>query len=235
MNLHFPEHDKLEERYLDPPRKYEPNVTWFHGEERYWDYPPMSTALGLEQTFAMYFRKSSETHYDTRPMVKLTRVGGLVSLYSFYDFGRLPLHLGGGFGRVMWTALSGSKWLDFKTWGSFRLDVFIRDNGICQRCHKVIAQKDEQSYWPYQPPFVCDHIIPLFKGGKDWWEDPEMTNFQTLCEECNKIKTKHDVSKPKVIKQKLALKTIQYAGFVFEQIEPINHSLDKFILSGVKK
>jgi hypothetical protein len=166
--------------------------------------------------------------------MKFTHVNSLVSLKSFYDLGRLPFHLGGSYGRVMWTALDGSKWLDFKTWGSFRLDVFVRDNGTCKMCGKVIAEKDEHGYYPYQPPFVCDHIIPLFKDGKDWWEDPEMTNFQTLCEECNKIKTKHDVSKPKVIKQKLGLKTIQYAGFVFEQREPVNHSLDQFILSDVK-
>jgi len=41
--------------------------------------------------------------------------------------------------------------IDFKTWGSFRLDVFIRDNGICKMCGKVIAEKDERGYWPSQP------------------------------------------------------------------------------------
>jgi 5-methylcytosine-specific restriction endonuclease McrA len=60
-------------------------------------------------------------------------------------------------------------------------------------CGKVIAEKDERGYWPSQPDFVCDHIIALCLDGKDWWEDPEMTNFQTLCENCNKVKTRRDM------------------------------------------
>lgn len=142
-----------------------------------------------------------------------------VSLKSFYDMGRIPITIGWGNGRVSWTGQKGSKWFNFHTWGEFRLKVLIRDNGICQKCGKVVASKDESGRWPYQPKFVCDHILPLFKGGKDWHEDPEMTNFQTLCVDCNKIKTRHDVAKPHVIKQRLGLKTIQYAGFVFEETE----------------
>lgn len=151
-----------------------------------------------------------------------------VSLKSFYDMGRIPITIGWGNGRVSWTGQKGSKWFNFHTWGEFRLKVLIRDNGICQKCGKVVASKDESGRWPYQPEFVCDHILPLFKGGKDWHEDPEMTNFQTLCVDCNKIKTRHDVAKPHVIKQRLGLKTIQYAGFVFEETEQ-KTTLEAFI------
>jgi hypothetical protein len=150
--------------------------------------------------------------------MKLTLVNSLVSLKTFYDMGRLPLHLGGDYGRVTWTALDGSKWIDFRTWIDYRQYVRKRDKGKCCMCGKNV----------YGETFVCDHIIPLFKGGKDWWEDPEMTNFQTLCEACNKIKTKRDMSKPKLIRQKLNLNVVQYAGFVFENIVERDHCLDEY-------
>ena len=235
MNLHFPEHDKLEERYLDPPKKRGESETEIinyvecRGHESFWNYPMMSTEPGLKQTFAMYCKPYAQTHYASVPIIKLTRIGALVSLESFYDMGRLPLHLGGDFGRVMWTALTGSTWLDFKTWSSFRWEVLDRDGGICQICHKVITTKDQSGYWR-NVTFVCDHIIPLCKGGRDWWQDQNMTNFQTLCEDCNKIKTAHDMAKPKLIKQKLDLRVIQYLGFVFEERQPVNQQLDKFVL-----
>ncbi len=152
---------------------------------------PHCTA-GITQTFAMYIHPYREAPYG-RPIVRLTRVGGLVSLESFYDMGRLPVCIGWGYGRVMWTALRGSKWLNIQTWSAYRMRVFIRDNGTCKRCGKVIAVKDEEGYWPYQPAFVCDHVVPLCAGGKDWYEDPEMKNFQTLCEDCNKLKTREDM------------------------------------------
>jgi hypothetical protein len=166
--------------------------------------------------------------------MKFTHVNSLVSLKSFYDMGRLPLHLGGGYGRVTWTALAGSKWIDFKIWNDFRWEVLNRDNGICQMCKKQVTTKDSSGRWQFVT-FVCDHIVPLFKGGRDWWEDKEMVNFQTLCEDCNKIKTRYDVAKAHVIKQKLDLKVVQYAGFVFEQIAPTNHQLDKFFASNHSK
>jgi hypothetical protein len=159
--------------------------------------------------------------------MKFTHVESLVSLKSFYDMGRLPLHLGGGYGRVMWTALAGSKWINFKIWSDYRWEVLNRDNGVCQMCKKQITTKDSSGRWQFVT-FVCDHIVPLFKDGKDWWEDPEMINFQTLCEDCNKIKTKRDMSKPKLIRQKLNLNIVQYAGFIFENIEQKDHQLSKW-------
>lgn len=175
------------------------------------------------------------------------------SLKLFYNNGRLPLKLEYGTSRVMWVQTAcNMDWLkteqgyhcivcgnhltyrgkycgyeceryfernirhlDF--WTRFRERVYKRDNEHCTMCGN------------YTSDYVCDHIVPLFKGGIDWWQDPDMTNFQTLCEDCNKIKTRHDVAKPKVIKQRLGLKTMQYAGFVFEQTIPENNTLMQFI------
>jgi len=173
---------------------------------------------GVKQTFAMYVQQH-DTPYG-RSMVELTKVGGLVNLGSFYDMGRLPLHLGGGYGRVMWIALRGSKWLDFKTWAGFRELVFDRDHGECCKCGKSVRGVT----------FVCDHKIPLFKGGRDWWQDPEMINFQTLCEECNKVKTRLDMAVPVKAKEKAQHEQhLVSLGFLFEK--PVNHQLDKFLIT----
>jgi len=115
--------------------------------------------------------------------------------------------------------------VQFDCWAWFRARVFKRDGGCCKLCGKNIGEPNDY----YAGGYVCDHVVPLFKGGRDWWEDPEMSNFQTLCEECNKKKTACDVAKPKVIRQKFDLKTVRYLGFVFEQRESVNYSLEKFI------
>jgi hypothetical protein len=164
---------------------------------QYLNYYEVRVAVGLKQSLAVYIRYA-QTEYFRGKVVQITRVGALVSLASFYDMGRLPLHLGGDYGRVMWVALAGSKWINFRTWDSFRWQVLDRDNGKCKRCGKIVAEKcTEGQYaglWKNDAEFVCDHIMPLCRDGKDWWEDPEMLNFQTLCVECNKIKTKEDMA-----------------------------------------
>jgi hypothetical protein len=160
--------------------------------------------------------------------MKFTHVNNLPSLALFYDIGRIPLTIGWGNGRVSWIGQKGSKWINFHTWGGFRLKVFERDNGICKKCGKVIAKLTDKGYWDCNPDFICDHIVPLFKGGKDWHEDSEMLNFQTLCVQCNKVKTRSDVAKPKVVKQKLNLKVTQYAGFIFETVIQKDNPLEKY-------
>jgi 5-methylcytosine-specific restriction endonuclease McrA len=80
-----------------------------------------------------------------------------------------------------------------RTWEAFRCHVFDRDNGVCQMCGKTIATLDEKGYWPSDVQFICDHIIALCNDGRDWWEDPLMINFQTLCIECSKTKTRKDI------------------------------------------
>lgn len=78
-----------------------------------------------------------------------------------------------------------NRYVQYDCWSWFRLKVFRRDKGHCGKCKKELV---EYETW------VCDHILPLCKGGKDWLEDPGMTNFQTLCVECNAVKTGWDLS-----------------------------------------
>lgn len=158
---------------------------------------PVSTVKGLKQVFAMYVKPFAKTEYNRKKLVNFSRVGGLVSLVSFYDLGRVPITLGWGNGRVMWVGQKGSKWFNFRTWGEFRWRVFDRDNGVCQMCGKVLGEKVTDGscvgLWKNDAVFVCDHIVPLCKDGKDWYENSDMTNFQTLCSDCNKIKTNGDM------------------------------------------
>lgn len=141
------------------------------------------TFPGLKQTFAVYFNYPKH-HFTSKSIVLLTRIGAMVSLESFYDMGRIPLTIGWGNGRVSWVGQKGSKWLTFHTWQGFRERVWQRDKGQCVKCHKEVKHTSQ---------YVCDHILPLYKDGKDWHEDPEMTNFQTLCLTCNKQKTRIDM------------------------------------------
>jgi hypothetical protein len=181
-----------------------------------------------------------------------------VSLQLFYNYGRLPWNHGAiAFGgRLMWHQLQhDKKWvhdkngyyckfcgahienkrlrkfcpttnceseywrlfIQYDCWAYFREKVFLRDKKTCQQCNRNLEHSN----------FICDHIFPLFKGGKDWWQDPEMTNFQTLCEECNKIKTTNDLFKPKKAKEK----AFQYISLAYIFDKPVNHQLDKFLLS----
>ena len=152
----------------------------------------------------------------------LTRISHMVTLESLYDFGRLPLTLGGNYGRVMWAGQRGlHKWLNFRTWGYFRLLVLQRGNFQCTKCRKKLRVPTEYPDLYEYLPFVCDHIIPLFKGGKDWYEDPEMINFQTLCEDCNREKTKLDKCVPKTSKER--------AELISRGLKPnLNHQLNEF-------
>lgn len=150
------------------------------------------------------------------------------SLKLFYNYGRLPLKLHGG-SRVSWTELDHDReWIKTKkgryckvcgnllsgrmklfcshkcshffetefrqirTWESFRNRVWERDNGKCVLCGKGVPHL-----------FVCDHIIALCNGGRDWYNDPIMFNFQTLCLDCNKKKTHEDIQRLVVTKKRV--------------------------------
>lgn len=52
-----------------------------------------------------------------------------------------------------------------------RWQVFERDNWKCVACGKTVEEGAR---------LEVDHIVPRSKGGKD-----ELSNFQTLCKECN--------------------------------------------------
>lgn len=106
-----------------------------------------------------------------------------LTLRTFYEYGRLPLifHYANS-GRVIRVESSYAK----DSWKAFRKRVFERDNYICKLCGKD-GKKEGLSRW------VCDHIIPLSIGGRDWWQDPSMSNFQTLCPSCDNEKCVKDI------------------------------------------
>jgi len=54
-----------------------------------------------------------------------------------------------------------------------RENVFIRDNYICQYCHKDFRKRD----------LTLDHVIPKSKGGRTNW-----INVVTACRNCNQKK-----------------------------------------------
>ena len=57
-----------------------------------------------------------------------------------------------------------------------RKELFKRDKGFCQNCG--VLSDDWQA----------DHIIPVYKGGGGC----NLDNYQTLCLDCHKTKTKQD-------------------------------------------
>lgn len=181
-----------------------------------------------------------------------------VSLRLFYNYGRLPwnhTHFING-ERLMWHQLEHDKswvksekgyhckfcgallenkrlrkfcptthcereydrlFVQFDSWVQFRERVYKRDKGHCQMCGK------------YTTSYICDHKIPLFRGGRDWWQDTEMVNFQILCVECNAKKTACDLSRlgiPKDVatQNRFSVTTLRW---LFEK--PVNHSLDQFL------
>jgi len=79
---------------------------------------------------------------------------------------------------------------NYFSWERARKQVWERDNGKCVNCGRQVA------LYPISEGALhaeCDHIVPLFKGGKDWYEDlPELKNFQTLCEDCHREKSKEE-------------------------------------------
>ena len=54
-----------------------------------------------------------------------------------------------------------------------RKNIWVRDNGECQYCHKDVSKKE----------FTFDHVIPRHKGGKRRWD-----NIVCACKPCNSRK-----------------------------------------------
>lgn len=78
------------------------------------------------------------------------------------------------------------------SWDNFRLQVFKRDNGVCKMCGKkfiYMGWRTENTECPDYTKLIADHIKPLAMGGEMW----DMNNLQTLCIDCNKIKTAQDM------------------------------------------
>jgi len=105
-------------------------------------------------------------------------------------------------------------------WQQFRSKIFKRDGWICVKCNykaKTIIKKEWSTHYSDEfikkyynansevikvwiedehycaeiydtSELIADHIIPIAIGGDEW----DINNIQTLCKQCNKIKTKAD-------------------------------------------
>ena len=180
------------------------------------------------------------------------------SLKLLYNYGRLPythgaIDIGG---RLMWHSLQHDKswvhdengyyckfcgkllenkrlrkfcpgkceweyerlFVQYDCWAWFRERFFKLSGKKCNKCGRDLGGAD----------YVCDHIIPLFRGGRDWWQDTEMTNFQILCVECNAKKTACDLSRLGIPKD-IATQNRFSIPLIWLFEKPVNHSLDKFL------
>ena len=81
-------------------------------------------------------------------------------------------------------------------WGQLKDRVHQRDNFTCVRCGLRPTKMVRYSSLPGareheeidHAKLVADHIIPIAIGGPQW----DINNIQTLCEDCNKAKTRGD-------------------------------------------
>ena len=76
---------------------------------------------------------------------------------------------------------------EFTSWQTLRIKSFKRDNFTCVKC----GFKSESIHYKDGRELIGDHIIPISLGGDEW----DLKNIQTLCQKCNKIKTKKDQKK----------------------------------------
>jgi len=95
------------------------------------------------------------------------------------------------------------------SWGSFKFNALKRDNYTCCKCGKqceieelmffpnnynddILGKTDDGKYIVYNTSkLVVDHIIPIALGGQEF----DVNNLQTLCLECNRVKTDKDIEK----------------------------------------
>ena len=90
--------------------------------------------------------------------------------------------------RTDWTCCSPKctrkfwdKLVIYNGWQDLRRKVLARDNNKCVKCNIEMPSHK----------LVADHIEPIALGGEEW----DIDNIQTLCQECNKLKTKLDIHK----------------------------------------
>ena len=89
-----------------------------------------------------------------------------------------------------------------------RSKVFKRDDYTCVKCGFVAKDDDGWILWH---KLVADHVHPIALGGDEW----DINGIQTLCEDCNKIKTREDhrnIAKQRAIEKKLTggQKTLEF-------------------------
>ena len=77
-------------------------------------------------------------------------------------------------------------------WQYFKGKAFERDKYACVKCGEKPTEKTyEGNIIPDTSKLIGDHIIPISIGGEEY----DLDNVQTLCEKCNKVKTKKDFKK----------------------------------------
>ena len=86
----------------------------------------------------------------------------------------------------------------FTNWVVLRNKVLQRDNNACVKCGTKEAFKLCKSN------LIADHIKAIALGGDEW----DMKNIQTLCEKCNKIKTKEDAKKIAQLRRNEKMETV---------------------------
>ena len=117
----------------------------------------------------------------------------------------------------VWTDFEGGIWpviqslrrLNFKypAHAALRRHIFHRDAYACVRCdamalfipekydgHKTLHTNTIISSG-YRDVLILDHILTLRAGGRNI-----ISNFQTLCETCNKRKQKEDIAAAKIFR-----------------------------------
>lgn len=86
--------------------------------------------------------------------------------------------------RTDWTCCSAKctrKYMKYHYmygWPDLRKKAFERDDYTCRRCGKRYPNAI----------LIADHIVPIALGGAQW----DIDNVQTLCIQCNKVKTGQD-------------------------------------------
>ena len=97
--------------------------------------------------------------------------------------------------RTDWTCCSKEctdkfhKQAIIQDWSVIRAQAFKRDNYTCKYCGKRFALKYDNIEIANSSKLIGDHIIPIAVGGEEF----DIDNVQTLCVDCNKIKTKRDM------------------------------------------
>jgi len=89
------------------------------------------------------------------------------------------------------------------SWETVRYEIFKRDGGKCTKCGKIfLIPGITVDFKPDVSKLIADHIIPIELGGGMWDRD----NIQTLCIECNKVKTREDMAHIAVHRQRFKKK-----------------------------
>lgn len=90
-------------------------------------------------------------------------------------------------------------------WNEIREKVFKRDRFSCKNCGKTEEQLEEwyKNAMKYHfRKIIADHIIPIALGGEEF----KLKNIQTLCVDCNAVKTHEDMKKIAELRVKIKQK-----------------------------